>query len=98
MRRERGARIALLNRAARHEIENLVPQITKVETALAPRFQEHFVDAMAIPHKHAPYGKLRAVVPLPDTETNPKNSSAEPRRRGGRRHRRRTAHETTGTA
>ena len=46
-----GARIALLNRRARAEIERTVERIEKVETAIEPRFQEHFVAAMAIPHK-----------------------------------------------
>jgi uncharacterized 2Fe-2S/4Fe-4S cluster protein (DUF4445 family) len=30
-----------------------------------PRFQEHFVGAMAIPHKSAPYPHLTKVVDLP---------------------------------
>jgi uncharacterized 2Fe-2S/4Fe-4S cluster protein (DUF4445 family) len=45
-----GARIALLNVAARREVEALVGAIHKVETAIEPRFQEHFVAANAIPH------------------------------------------------
>ncbi|MEL7174382.1 MAG: ASKHA domain-containing protein, partial [Pseudomonadota bacterium] len=62
-----GARIALLNRGARREIEEVVRRIEKVETAVEPRFQEHFVAAMAIPHKTAPYPILRSLSPLPDT-------------------------------
>ena len=34
-------------------------RIEKIETAIEPRFQEHFVEAMAIPHKTAPYPNLR---------------------------------------
>ncbi len=60
-----GARIALLNRRLRRELEREVRRIEKVETAVEPRFQEHFVDAMAIPHRSAPYAKLRAAVDLP---------------------------------
>ena len=60
-----GARIALLNRAARSDIERLVKRIEKIETAVEPRFQEHFVGAMAIPHRSAPYPNLAAVVELP---------------------------------
>ena len=45
-----GARIALLNRASRAEIEEVVRQIEKVETAMEPRFQEHFVAAVGIPY------------------------------------------------
>jgi uncharacterized 2Fe-2S/4Fe-4S cluster protein (DUF4445 family) len=64
-----GARIALLNRAARTEIEGLVRRVEKVETALEPRFQDHFVEAMAIPHKTADYPNLRKVVALPAPKT-----------------------------
>ncbi|MFQ5983961.1 MAG: ASKHA domain-containing protein [Alphaproteobacteria bacterium] len=60
-----GARIALLNRKARAEIEAVVRQVEKVETAVEPRFQEHFVAAMAIPHKTAPYPNLARTVRLP---------------------------------
>jgi uncharacterized 2Fe-2S/4Fe-4S cluster protein (DUF4445 family) len=60
-----GARIALLNRAARAEVEALVRRVEKVETAVEPRFQEHFVQAMAIPHAGDPYRRLGRVVPLP---------------------------------
>ena len=45
-----GARIALLNRAARDQIEATVHEIHKVETAIEPKFQEHFVNASAIPN------------------------------------------------
>jgi uncharacterized 2Fe-2S/4Fe-4S cluster protein (DUF4445 family) len=30
-----------------------------------PKFQQHFVEAMAIPHKTAPYPNLSKVVTLP---------------------------------
>ena len=40
------------------EIEEVVKRIEKIETAVEPRFQEHFVDAMAIPHKTDPYPHL----------------------------------------
>ena len=53
-----GARIALLNVAARREVEALVTRIHKVETAIEPRFQEHFVAANAIPHATAPFPHL----------------------------------------
>ena len=61
-----GARVALLNQAARGEIERVVRDIEKVETAVEPRFQEHFIEAMAFPHKSAPYPHLAAVVELPE--------------------------------
>lgn len=78
-----GARIALVNRAARREIEEAVGQIEKVETAVEPRFQEHFVDAMAVPHATAPYHNLAQSVSLPVHAESP--AEAEP---GGRRRRR----------
>ena len=79
-----GARIALLNTRARDEIEDLVRKIEKIETALEPSFQEHFVDAMAFPHAKAPYPNLTRVVDLP----KPKSTDGEnPRQRGRRRRR-----------
>ncbi|WP_407051623.1 ASKHA domain-containing protein [Methyloraptor flagellatus] len=55
-----GARIALLNKASRAEIEGVVRRIEKIETAIEPSFQAHFVDAMAIPHKSDPFPHLEA--------------------------------------
>ena len=81
-----GARIALCNVAARAEIERTVRRITKVETALAPRFQEHFVAANAIPHKTDPFLELRKLVTLPDVSFNTGGGGGG---EGGRRRRRR---------
>jgi uncharacterized 2Fe-2S/4Fe-4S cluster protein (DUF4445 family) len=61
-----GALIALLSGAARAEIEEVVRGVTKLETAIEPRFQEHFVEALAIPHRTAPHPNLSRVVELPD--------------------------------
>ena len=60
-----GARIALLNRASRGEIERIVRGVEKVETAVEPTFQGHFVDALAIPHRTLGYPRLAEVVALP---------------------------------
>jgi len=60
-----GALIALLSADARREIEAVVRRVQKVETAVEPRFQEHFVDAMAFPHATAPFPSLAQVVTLP---------------------------------
>jgi uncharacterized 2Fe-2S/4Fe-4S cluster protein (DUF4445 family) len=79
-----GARIALLNRGARAEIEDVVERIEKVETAIEPRFQEHFVAAMAIPNKVAPYPNLAAAVTLPP----PKEAAGGAAGGEGRRRRR----------
>lgn len=60
-----GALIALLSGAARREIEAVVRRVEKIETAVEPRFQEHFVEAMAIPHRTAPNPHLERAVTLP---------------------------------
>ena len=60
-----GARIALLDKRSREEIEDVVRRIQKIETAVEPRFQEHFVEAMAIPHRSAAYPHLEGVLTLP---------------------------------
>src|SRR6056297_3024814 len=60
-----GARMALCNRSAREEIEKTVRRIEKIETAVEPRFQEHFVNANAIPHAVDPFPELARVAPLP---------------------------------
>ena len=77
-----GARIALLNSAARREVETLVTLIHKVETAIEPRFQEHFVAANAIPHATAPFPHLLSVVTLPDVAFNAGAEGGRRRRRG----------------
>jgi uncharacterized 2Fe-2S/4Fe-4S cluster protein (DUF4445 family) len=79
-----GARIALCNVAARDQIEATVGQIHKVETAIEPRFQEHFVAANAIPHATAPFSELMSIVTLPDVSFNTSGSGGD----GGRRRRR----------
>jgi uncharacterized 2Fe-2S/4Fe-4S cluster protein (DUF4445 family) len=61
-----GALIALLSGAARTEIEGVVRRVEKIETAVEPRFQQHFVEAMAFPHKTAAFPHLGAVVSLPE--------------------------------
>jgi len=82
-----GARMALVNRAARREIEAVVRRIEKVETAVEPAFQAHFVEAMALPHKTAAYPHLSQAVQLPPrgaASQMPSEGDA-----GGRRRRRR---------
>ena len=81
-----GARIALLNREARAEIEATVRQIHKVETAVEPRFQEHFVNASAIPNSVEPFPILNSVVELPQVDFNTGGGGGG---EGGRRRRRR---------
>lgn len=79
-----GARIALCNIAARREIETTVREITKVETAIEPKFQEHFVAANAIPHATDPFSVLNSVVTLPAVAFGASGGEES----GGRRRRR----------
>jgi uncharacterized 2Fe-2S/4Fe-4S cluster protein (DUF4445 family) len=76
-----GARIALLDRRARAEIAALVRRVEKVETAVEPKFQAHFVAAMAIPHESAPYPHLSRVVTLPTPEPGGEGRGGSLRRR-----------------
>ena len=62
-----GARLALLSREKRKEIETLVKKIEKIETAVEPKFQDHFVEAMAFPHKTNPYPILSSQIKLPES-------------------------------
>jgi uncharacterized 2Fe-2S/4Fe-4S cluster protein (DUF4445 family) len=80
-----GALIALLSRAARREIEAVVRRVEKVETAVEPRFQEHFVEALAFPHRTAPSTHLARVVDLP---APPPRVGRDPDRRAAQRRRR----------
>ena len=75
-----GARIALLNLAARAEIESVVRRIDKIETAIEPDFQRHFVAAMAFPNKEDAFPNLANRIALP--------ARKEPSGEGGRRRRR----------
>lgn len=61
-----GARMALLDQRSRADIEALVRRVEKIETAVEPRFQEFFVEAMALPHLTDPFVELRKVVTLPE--------------------------------
>jgi len=74
-----GAIMALLSRTARAEVEELVVLVEKIETATEPRFQEHFVTALGIPHETADFPHLTEVVDLPLESARPAG------RRNGRR-------------
>ena len=60
-----GARIALLNHESRNEIEEIVRQVEKVETAVESNFQQHFVNAMAFPNKIDKFPNLAKEAELP---------------------------------
>jgi uncharacterized 2Fe-2S/4Fe-4S cluster protein (DUF4445 family) len=76
-----GARIALCNTAARNQIEETVHHIHKVETAIEPRFQEHFVNATAIPHATDLFPHLVGVANLPENNFNANSGTDGNRRR-----------------
>jgi uncharacterized 2Fe-2S/4Fe-4S cluster protein (DUF4445 family) len=80
-----GARITLLDRKARTEIEELVRTVEKIETAVEPRFQEHFVDAMAIPHRSDPFSNLKRAVQIPEVKILAGETQDSPGRRRRRR-------------
>ena len=55
-------------------------RVEKVETAVEPRFQEFFVNAMAIPHDVDPYARLARTIRLPARRTAAKERPARRRR------------------
>jgi uncharacterized 2Fe-2S/4Fe-4S cluster protein (DUF4445 family) len=80
-----GALIALLSGAARTEIEGVVRRVEKIETAVEPRFQEHFVEAMAFPHRTAPFPNLARAVVLPERVAGAGTGGSEARNERRRR-------------
>ncbi len=84
-----GARIALLNFPSRLEIGEILPKVEKVETAIEPKFQEYFIEAMALPHKTDPYTELARSVTLPPSKPRAEPLGGDDRRRSRRRRNRR---------
>lgn len=85
-----GARIALLNQQARDEIERVVRDVEKIETAVEPKFQDHFVEAMAFPHKTADFTHLAKAVKLPAPKVLDAQGETDGNSEGRRRRRRRS--------
>ena len=79
-----GARIALVNAGMRGEIERVVRGIEKIETAIEPSFQEHFVAAMAVPNKVDRFPKLRDAIPFPEPVVVSDDAAGGRRRRRAR--------------
>ncbi|MCH8176629.1 MAG: DUF4445 domain-containing protein [Proteobacteria bacterium] len=82
-----GARIALLNMPSRIEIGEILPRVEKIETALEPKFQEYFIEAMALPHKTDKYEELSKVVKIPAPKPKVGKDSANGNKRKSRRRR-----------
>jgi uncharacterized 2Fe-2S/4Fe-4S cluster protein (DUF4445 family) len=77
-----GARIALLNEESRAEIEQVVRNVEKIETAVEPNFQQLFIDAMAFPNKVDAFPELSKVVTLPPVKAaNAKTEESTKKRR-----------------
>jgi uncharacterized 2Fe-2S/4Fe-4S cluster protein (DUF4445 family) len=92
----RGSLMALLSADARADVEATTARIEKIETALEPKFQEHFVYAMALPNKVDPFPKLSAAVKLPPRKTVSEDGvagDAAPRRRSREGHAARRSRE-----
>ncbi len=83
-----GAVMALLSREARTEIEMRARHVEKIELAIEPAFQEHFVAAMAFPHRSHPFAALARQVDLPARLDPSTSKERRGRRRGGRSNRR----------
>jgi uncharacterized 2Fe-2S/4Fe-4S cluster protein (DUF4445 family) len=77
-----GAVTALLDRSAREIVESRVRTIEKIETAVEPAFQDHFIHAMAIPNSLDPFTELakEVALPAPKTPTESRSSEAGPKR------------------
>jgi uncharacterized 2Fe-2S/4Fe-4S cluster protein (DUF4445 family) len=86
-----GALIALLSGTARREIEEVTRTVEKIETAVEPRFQEHFVDALALPNKRASFPNLERRVDLPKRAETDAGDGARRADRDERRRRREVA-------
>ncbi len=80
-----GAVAALLDRSARRLIESRVRSIEKIETAVEPAFQEHFIHAMAIPNSLHVFTELAKEVSLPPPKSKRDPSSDDAGRKRGRR-------------
>lgn len=77
-----GARIALLDKSSRAAIEQTVRNVEKIETAIEPAFQDHFVEAMAFPHKTADFTELAKVIELPPRPAVSSSEEGRSKRRG----------------
>ena len=64
--------------------------LEKIETAVEPKFQEHFVNAIAIPHKTDPFPQWEKLVALKTGKFGGESGAAADGSDGVRRRRRRT--------
>ena len=76
-----GARMALLDRAARVEIAATIAKAERIETAVADDFQAQFVGAMGLPHQSDPFPNLFSVVAPPEAKVVESPDAPKRRRR-----------------
>ena len=67
-----GAIIALLDVSSRREISSLVRKVRKIETAVEPSFQKHFVEGSSFPNDGSTHPELFKFKELPDVNFNQK--------------------------
>ena len=67
-----GAIIALLDTESRKEISSLVKRVHKVETAVEPTFQQHFVEGSSFPNDSSTHPELFKFKDLPNVNFNQK--------------------------
>ena len=67
-----GAIIALLDVSSRREISSLVRKVHKIETAVEPSFQKHFVEGSSFPNESSTHPELFKFKELPDVNFNQK--------------------------
>lgn len=75
-----GARIALVNAEQRLVAQRAARAVEYVETAIEPRFQEHFVAAMNLPHASDPFPHLSDILPA-EVRDSRRNRHRRARRR-----------------
>ena len=67
-----GAIIALLDKESRKEISSLVKRVQKIETAVEPTFQKHFVEGSSFPNESSIHPELFKFKNIPDVNFNQK--------------------------
>ncbi len=67
-----GAIIALLDVSSRIEISSLVRKVHKIETAVEPSFQKHFVEGSTFPDNSSSHPELFKIKELPNVNFNRK--------------------------
>ena len=67
-----GAIIALLDTKSRKEISSLVKRVQKIETAVEPNFQKHFVEGSAFPDGNSTHPELFKFKDIPNVNFNKK--------------------------